>query len=99
MAYEIVLTNTARNHYRELDARWKASVKEGLEPDLRHEPAKVSKSPIKRLRDMRQPEYRLRVSDYRISYDIDSESQRVVVAAIVLKGDADRWLLEHGVLT
>jgi mRNA interferase RelE/StbE len=52
-----------------------------------HEPDRVSKSRIKRLRAMEQPQYRLRVEDYRVFYDIiDSD---VLIIAIVPKANVD----------
>lgn len=95
MAYEIFLTDTAKTHYRALDARWRAIVKNGLEAHLRHEPMKVSRSRIKRLRGMEHPEYRLRLDEYRVFYDV--AGQTVVVLAIVPKDDTVDWLNKYGV--
>jgi mRNA-degrading endonuclease RelE of RelBE toxin-antitoxin system len=94
MRYEIVLTDTAKRHYRALDARWQAVVKKGMETHLRHEPMKISKSRIKRLREMEHPEYRLRLDKYRVFYDVAGQS--VVVLAIVPKADIADWLNEYG---
>jgi mRNA interferase RelE/StbE len=95
VAYEIVLTDTAKTHYEALDARWRAVVKDGLETHLRHEPTKVSRSRIKRLRGMEHPEYRLRLDEYRVFYDV--AGQTVVVLAIVPKDKTADWLNEYGV--
>jgi mRNA-degrading endonuclease RelE of RelBE toxin-antitoxin system len=95
MAYEIVFTDTARKHYHLLNARCRSAVKERIETHLRHEPVKLSKSRIKRLRDQKHPEYRLRVDDYRVFYDIDELT--VVIIAIVPKTEARGWLDEHGI--
>ena len=97
MRYEIVLTDTAQDHYRVLEARWRAVVKAGIEVHLRHEPAKTSQSRIKRLRAMAHPEYRLRLDRYRVFYDV--KGQTVVVLAIVPKDDVTKWLNVHGVKT
>jgi len=61
---------------------------------LRYEPTRVSKSRIKRLRGLSQPQYRLRVGEVRVFYDVTSEA--VEVLAIVTKAKASRWLAEHG---
>ena len=62
-----------------------------MEEHLRHEPTKVSKSRIKRLRGLSHPKYRLRVGDdVRVFYDVAEEA--VQVLAIV----ADDWLKKHG---
>jgi mRNA interferase RelE/StbE len=37
---------------------------------LRHGPTKLSKSRIKRLRGLEQPQYRLRVGETRVFYDV-----------------------------
>jgi mRNA interferase RelE/StbE len=72
---------------RRLSARDRAKLRDALEVPLRHEPTKVSKSRIKRLRGLTRPQYRLRVDELRVFYDVtDSEVQ---VLAIVAKGDAD----------
>ena len=94
MSYEIVLTDTAKTHYRALNARWRASVKKGLEVHLSQEPMKISRSRIKRLREMEHPEYRLRLDPYRIFYDV--VGQTVVVLAIVPKDDTVEWLDQYG---
>ena len=61
---------------------------------MRHEPEKVSKSRIKRLRFLRHPQYRLRVDDFRVFYDIIG--QEVQILGIVLKADAEDWLNAEG---
>lgn len=93
--YEIVLTDTAKVHYRALTARRRSEVRDGLETHLRHEPTKTSRSRIKRLRDIAHPEYRLRLGDHRVFYDVEGDA--VTVLAIVPKKNTDAWLNEHGV--
>ena len=90
MAYEIVLAPEAVEDFARLSARWRATVKDALEEHLRHQPAKESKSRIKRLRRMRRPQYRLRVDEIRVFYDI--RGQTVEVLAIVPKSEAVVWL-------
>ena len=65
-----------------------------MERHLRHEPTRVSKSRIKRLRGMSRPQFRLRVGEVRVFYDVTSEA--VEVLAIVTKEEAARWLAERG---
>jgi mRNA interferase RelE/StbE len=71
----------------------RTAVREAIERHLTHEPAKVSKSRIKRLRGLSQPQYRLRVGDIRVFYDV-TETQ-VQVLAIVTKAEADAWLRDR----
>jgi mRNA-degrading endonuclease RelE of RelBE toxin-antitoxin system len=61
---------------------------------LRYQPTRVSKSRIKRLRGLSQPQYRLRVGEVRVFYDVTAEV--VQVLAIVTKAEATAWLADHG---
>ena len=95
MAYEIRISENAKTDYRALDARWRSVLKNALEVHLRHEPEKVSRSGIKRLRGIRKPQYRLRVGEIRVFYDVADDG--VNVLAIVPKSRAAQWLARHGV--
>jgi mRNA-degrading endonuclease RelE of RelBE toxin-antitoxin system len=79
---------------RRLSAFERAKVRDAVEIHLRHEPTKVSKSRIKRLRESSHPQYRLRVDDLRIFDDI--EGDEVQILAIVTKSDAAEWLSQVG---
>jgi mRNA-degrading endonuclease RelE of RelBE toxin-antitoxin system len=79
---------------RSLPASERAEVRDALERHLRYEPTRVSKSRIKRLRGMSQPQYRLRVGEVRVFYDVTPEIVQVV--AIVTKAEAAGWLAEYG---
>ena len=83
MRREIVLAPEAMEDLGTLRAYERAMVREALETHLRYEPGKTSRSRIKRLRGMRRPQYRLRVSDIRVFYDVTDEM--VEVLAIVPK--------------
>lgn len=48
---------------------------------------------FKRLRGLSQPQYRLRVGEVRVFYDVTREA--VQVLAIVTKAEAAGWLAEH----
>jgi len=65
-----------------------------MERHLRFGPTKVSKSRIKRLRGVQQPQYRLRVNDIRVFYDVTESA--VEILAIIPKAAAQRWLDEAG---
>jgi mRNA interferase RelE/StbE len=54
----------------------------------------VSRSRIKRLRGLRKPQYRLRVGEARIFYDVTETT--VEVLAIVTKSEAETWLAQFG---
>ena len=84
----------AAKAFRSLPAYHRAEVRDALERHLRDQPTRVSKSRIKRLRGLRQPQYRLRVGEVRVFYDVTREA--VEVLAIVTKAEAARRLAEHG---
>ncbi|MGC2460433.1 MAG: type II toxin-antitoxin system RelE/ParE family toxin [Steroidobacteraceae bacterium] len=94
MRFEILLAPEAVADLRRLKAPLRATVKEGLERHLRHEPEKLSRSRVKRLRGLSKPQYRLRVDEVRVFYDVVDET--VEVLAIVLKSEAAAWLAQFG---
>jgi mRNA interferase RelE/StbE len=94
MPFAIVLAPQAVEDFRRLKAHLRAGLRDALEIHLRHEPRKTSRSRIKRLRGLRQPQYRLRVGDIRVFYDVSGET--VEVLAIVMKSEADEWLTQFG---
>ena len=79
---------------KKLKASARSAVRGALETHLRHEPAKTSRSRIKRLRGLMRPQYRLRIGDVRIFYDISGST--VQVLAIVIKSEAESWLAQFG---
>jgi mRNA interferase RelE/StbE len=83
-----------RRDLRTLTAGLRATVRDALETHLRHEPAKTSRSRIKRLRGLRRPQYRLRVDDVRLFYDIAGAT--VEILAVVAKSEAESWLTQFG---
>ena len=94
MRFEIVLAPQAVQELRALPARLRSDVRDAMETHLRHQPTKVSKSRIKRLRGIAKPQYRLRVGETRVFYDV--REQTVEVLAIVAKRQAQKWLAAKG---
>jgi mRNA interferase RelE/StbE len=95
MSYEIILAPAAVDDLGRLRALDRNAVRRVMEEHLRHEPQRLSKSRIKRLSGISRPQYRLRVNEIRVFYDV---SENVVeVLAIVAKPDASAWLDQHGV--
>ncbi len=94
MRFAIVLAPGAAARLRNLPAFHRVTIRDALETHLRHEPAKVSKSRIKRLRGLSQPHFRLRVDEFRVFYDINE--QEVQILAIVSKEEAETWLSQYG---
>ena len=74
MRFEILLSPEAVEDLRKLKASDRAAVKVALETHLRHEPNKTSRSRIKRLRGMARPQFRLRVEEVRVFYDVSGSS-------------------------
>lgn len=94
MAYEVVLAPEAVRDLKRLKAHVRASARDAIERYLRHQPTRVSKAPIKRLRSLSRPQFRLRVGEVRIFYDVSGKT--VEILAIVPKSEADTWLKEAG---
>jgi len=94
MRFEILLAPEAVEDLRKLKATLRAAVREALETHLRHEPTKTSRSRIKRLRGLSRPQYRLRIDEVRVFYDVSGST--VEVLAIVAKSEAESWLAQFG---
>ncbi|SRR6266550_1901275 len=94
MSFGIVLAPEAVEDLRGLKANVRAVVRDALEAHLRHEPTKVSRSRIKRLRGLMRPQYRLRVGEVRVFYDVSDTA--VEILAIVSKSEAEEWLRKFG---
>ncbi|HKY35229.1 MAG TPA: type II toxin-antitoxin system RelE/ParE family toxin [Polyangiaceae bacterium] len=94
MRFEIVLAPEALRAFRNLAARHRVKLRDALETHLRHQPTKVSKSRIKRLRGIRRPQYRLRVDEIRVFYDVTGSE--VWILAIIPKAEAEAWLKKEG---
>ncbi len=90
MRHEIVLAPQAAQDVKRLRAHLRAAVRDAIEKHLRHEPTKTSRSRIKCLRGLSRPQFRLRVGEVRVFYDV--AEKRVEILAVVLKADADKWL-------
>ena len=90
MRYELVLAPQAVADLKELRAYDRAKIRDALEEYLRYEPTRVSKSRIKKLRGVSRPQYRLRVDELRVYYDVTKD------AVEISKERAQAWLEEKG---
>ena len=97
MPHEIILAPSAVRELGALRADVRGRVRDAMEIHLRHEPTKVSKSRIKRLRGLDRPQFRLRVDEVRVFYDVQEGT--VQVLAIIPKSQADAWLAAAGTPT
>lgn len=94
MRHEIILAPEAVEDLGRLSARDRSSIRDALERHLRFEPGKESRSGIKRLRGISRPQYRLRVGDFRVFYDVGEGA--VEILAIVPKSQVEDWLKDVG---
>ncbi|HTW90410.1 MAG TPA: type II toxin-antitoxin system RelE/ParE family toxin [bacterium] len=94
MNYRVAFAPEAVKDFRNLSANTRAEVRDAVNRHLMHEPTRLSRSRIKRLRGTRKPQYRLRVGDVRVFYDVHAD--RVEVLAIVEKSKAAEWLERTG---
>ena len=94
MRHEIILAPEAVQDLKRLKAHLRGTVRDAIEEHLRHQPARSSKSRIKRLRGLSRPQFRLRVGEVRVFYDVSERT--VEILAIILKSDAEAWLKKVG---
>ena len=95
MNFDILLAPEALEDLDGFNANVRAEVRDAVEQHLRHEPRKVSKSRIKRLRGTKRPQYRLRVGgDIRVFYDVTDDA--VEILAVIRKSEADQRLQQFG---
>lgn len=94
MPFVVILAPEAIEDLETLKVNVRAAVRTALDTHLRHEPTKTSRSRIKRLRGLAHPQYRLRVDEVRVFYDVTGSI--VEVLAIVAKSEADSWLAQFG---
>jgi mRNA-degrading endonuclease RelE of RelBE toxin-antitoxin system len=97
MRYVVVIAHSAEEEFKKFSARWRSILKLAMRDHLETGPTRLSKSRIKRLRGLRQPQYRLRVDEMRVFYDVNETKKRVEVLGFVEKTKALQWLRDHGV--
>jgi len=96
--HTIIFAPQAEEDLFALRANQRSEVLDAIETHLRYEPERVSKSRIKRLEGIDWPQYRLRVGDIRVFYDVTHASEGNVVEVLVIreKDEAMQWLAEKG---
>ena len=92
MPYGIEFVRDATDELRGLRKTDQVKVLDQIDRHLTYEPARQSKSRIKRLRAKTFPPYRLRVDKFRIYYDIDEPNLVVMVYGVVRKDQSEAWL-------
>lgn len=93
-SYEIRLKPSAIRDMDRLRKYDTAQVADGMEKHLGAEPMKESKRRIKRLRGMSDPDYRLRIRDYRVFYNV--VGSRVDILRVMHKNDTREYYEELG---
>ena len=94
--YEIILKRSA---VADLDALRKydaTRIADAMERHLLHDPTRESKSRIKRLRGISNPDYRLRVGDYCVFYVVDEDARQVVILRVMHKKQTLQYYEELG---
>ena len=94
MPFAIILAPQAVSDLKRLKPNVRAAVRVALKTHLRHEPEKTSGSRIKRLRGLSRPQYRLRMDEIRVFYDVDGDT--VEILAVVPKSETESWLTQFG---
>lgn len=95
MRYDIIFAPDADSTLRKIRAYDRVAVLDAIERHLRHEPMRTSQSRIKALRDLRHPQYRLRIGELRVFYDVPPG--QVEIVAVVPKAEAAEWLARWGI--
>jgi mRNA-degrading endonuclease RelE of RelBE toxin-antitoxin system len=91
--FRIVVRPRAAAQIRRLRRVDAVAILDAMETHLRHEPDRLSRSRIKRLRGSFAATYRLRVGDYRVFYDI-AEAEVVVIAVLHKQETAELYRKE-----
>lgn len=95
MKYEIEFGEEAQEDLSRYRPYERVTILDLIEKHLRYEPTRESKSRIKALRGMRRPQYRLRIDNIRVFYDIKHNTVEII--AVVDKTEAAEWLEQEGI--
>ncbi len=93
MSRRVILAREAVEDLKRLRAYDRARVTDALRT-LRDDPARTGRTRIKRLRGLARPQYRMRVGEIRVFYDV--RPGVVQILAIVAKEEAEEWLEREG---
>jgi mRNA interferase RelE/StbE len=90
MPYEVRYSNEAVEQLKQMRAFDRRVILDEIEQVLGVNPTVVSKARVKRLRQPAPTEYRLRVGEFRIFYDV--EDGAVLIIQILSKQDSSLYL-------
>jgi mRNA-degrading endonuclease RelE of RelBE toxin-antitoxin system len=92
--YQVDFDPQAIADLKQMRAYDRTAVLDTIERILSSTPTHVGKTLIKRLQGLDSPEYRLRVGDHRVFYDVSD--QDVYILRILTKAKVDEYLREMG---
>jgi mRNA interferase RelE/StbE len=78
MAYEVRYSKESLGQLKKILAHNRAEIFDQIKRFLTTSPTTTSKARIKRLRQPAPTEYRLRVRDFRVYYDVDQQTVHIV---------------------
>jgi mRNA-degrading endonuclease RelE of RelBE toxin-antitoxin system len=90
MPYEIRYANEAVEQLKKLRGFDRTAILDQIEEILSVNPTATSKSRIKRLREPAPTQYRLRVGEFRVFYDVAEEA--VLIIQVLSKQDSNDYL-------
>ncbi len=85
-AYEIRVTTEALEDLAALRAFDRSKARSAILQHLSHQPTRTSRSRIKRMTPPYWSQFRLRVGDLRVYYDVDEDASMVFVLRVLTKG-------------
>lgn len=85
-SYDIRYAPEAADDIRGLRAFDRKTILDLIEQHLRFEPARTSRSRVKRMLQPFWSQYRLRCGDFRVYYDVDESGRAVMVLRVLYKG-------------
>ena len=91
---DIILKHSAVGDMDKLRKYDSSQIADVMMKHLRHEPTKESKNRIKRLRGIRNPDYRLLVGEYRVFYTVDLDARCVNVLRVMHKDETHSYYEE-----
>ena len=89
--YQIILKPQAIEDLDKIQKYYASKIIDGIEIHLSYRPDFLSKSRIKRLRGKQESDFRLRIDDYRIFYNIDKLEKVVYILRILHKNETTQF--------
>ena len=94
MAFHLQFDPQARSDLASMRAFERAATLDTMQRILLQSPTMTSRTRIKRLRGLSSPQYRLRVDEVRVFYDVHDDE--VYVLRVLRKEESDQYLKEIG---